>query len=312
MRVLLLTFSGTGNTKICGDFIKSHFIENGYDVDHYVYDYNNDFTYDVNDYDLIGLGYPIHAFNTPELFVRFVKKLPTSDKPFFIYKVSGEPFPFNNASSVKIKRILKKKGYKYIAEKHFLMPYNIIFRYKDSLAKQMYLYLNPLAKAFVLGIINNTPEIVKNNFLERVWTQILRIEWVGPKVNKFLLHSKKDKCTKCGLCIKNCPTNSLYINKKGIIKAKGTCAFCMRCSYNCPHNALNMGMLNGWVVNGPYKYLDLTKNKDVPSYYVHANTKGYFKLFRKYFYKQNKILKQYNISIPCDYKKDEELENLKY
>lgn len=305
MKILLITFTGTGNTELCGNFIQKHFVDSGHIVDHFIYNLDNQFNYDISGYDMIGFGYPIHAFNVPQFFVKFIRRLPKNNKPYFIYKVSGEPFPLNNASSVKIKRILNRKGYKYIAEKHFLMPYNIIFRYPDSLAKQMYLYLSPLCKAFVTGIVNNTPEIVKNNFLERLLTIIFRIEWIAPKVNKLFLHSKKKNCNKCGLCIKKCPTHSLYMNKKGKIKSKGSCALCMRCSYNCPKNAIHMGMLNHWVVNPSFNYEKIKNDNEVVSYHVHKNTKGYFKLFRKYFIKQNRLLKSYDIAIPVEYKKDD-------
>ena len=307
MKILLITFTGTGNTFLCGEFIKENLISLNHQVEHFVYSYDNVFNYKIEDYDMIGFGYPIHAFNTPQFFVKFIKGLPKFCKPYFIYKVSGEPFALNNASSVKIKRILKHKGYLFLGEKHFLMPYNIIFRYKDEIAKQMYLYLKPLTKAFVLSLFSNSPEVVKNNFLERLLTIIFRIEWVAPKVNKFLLHSKRKKCNKCGLCIKNCPTHSLYMNKSGKIKAKGNCALCMRCSFNCPNNAMNMGLVNLWVVNGSYRYKDLAKNSDIKANYIHAKTKGYFKLFRKYFKRQNALLEKFNIPLPINYEEDEKL-----
>ncbi len=305
MKILLITFTGTGNTFLCGEYIKEHFMSANHQVDHFVCEYNSTFSYDLNKFDLIGFGYPIHAFNAPQYFVKFIKKLPKAKIPFFIYKVSGEPFWLNNASSVKLIRILKRKGYTYLAEKHFLMPYNIIFRYKDSLAKQMYLYLKPLTKAFVMGIISNTPEKVRNNFFERFITIIFRIEWIAPKVNVLFLHSKRKKCNKCGLCIKNCPTHSLYMKKNGKIKSKTSCALCMRCSYNCPNNAMNMGILNLWVVNGPYKYKNLENDNSISPVFVHARTKGYFKLFRKYFKRQNALLNKYCIPLPITYSKDE-------
>ena len=88
-------------------------------------------------YDLVGFGYPVHAFNVPQVFLKFVKQLAPGTQRAFIFKTSGEPFHFNDASSRLLCRQLKRKGYDVMFETHMLMPYNIMFRYSDSLVKQM-------------------------------------------------------------------------------------------------------------------------------------------------------------------------------
>ena len=88
--------------------------------------------------DAIGIGYPVYAFNTPKIVHDFVKQLPPGEnKIAFIFKTAGEPFYWNNASSSLLVRNLKKKGYRAVFERHFLMPYNIIMRYPEALIKQM-------------------------------------------------------------------------------------------------------------------------------------------------------------------------------
>lgn len=302
MRILLLTFSGTGHTFLCGDFIKSHLVEMGHEVVHFKIENKNEFQEDVNSFDMIGIGYPIHAFNTPPNVAKFFKKFPVTKKdiPYFIYKVSGEPFAMNNASSYHLYRKLKKKGYVKVAEKHFLMPYNIIFRYKDAIAKQMYLYLKPLTKAFVLGIFNNEPEHIKYTIRHIILSFFFRIEWIAPKVNAPLSHMKKN-CIKCNLCLNSCPTNAIYINKKGKYKFKASkCAMCMRCTMNCPVDAITFGMMNPWKVNRPFKFEEIAKNKEIAPEYINENTKGYFKKFNKYFSKQKALLEKYNIENPIE------------
>ena len=37
MDILLIDFSGTGHTTLCGDFIAANFIEQGHHVDHFTY-----------------------------------------------------------------------------------------------------------------------------------------------------------------------------------------------------------------------------------------------------------------------------------
>ena len=304
MKVLLMSFSGTGNTTLCGEFLKKHFEECGHQVDHYQIKESNSFDYDINDYDLVGFGYPIHAFNAPEAFVKFIKKLPKlkEKKNLFFFKVSGEPFAPNNASSYHSYLKLKRRNFVLIAEKHFLMPYNIMFRYKDSIAKQMYLYLDALTKAFVLEILNEEkPEKIWYAPWHVAWSFLLRIEWVAPFFNSPFVKVKKDKCVRCMKCINDCPCNAVFINDKDRIRIKATkCAMCMRCAMFCPTDAFTYGFMNPWKVNKPFNYEQIKNNKEIAPEYINKDTKGYFKLFNKYFNKQKLLLEKYNIPNPIE------------
>ena len=281
MKILLISFSGTGHTTICGDFIKKHFEELGHSCDHYQIKHNNPFTYDIDSYDLVGFGYPIHAFNAPQAFVRFIKKLPKlkEKKNYFFFKVSGEPFAPNNASSYHSYLKLKRKGFELYAEKHFLMPYNIMFRYKDAIAKQMYLYLDALTKAFVLEILNNKPERIKYYPWHVVWSFLLRIEWIAPLCNSPFAHIKKDKCINCHKCINECPTGAMFVNKKNKIRIKANkCAMCMRCAMYCSKDAITYGFMNPWKVNQPFRFEEIKNNKEISPEYI--NTRA---IIIKYF-----------------------------
>ena len=312
MKAVLYLFTGTGNTRLCGDYLAKHLTEQG--IETTIYEYKADKT-DIpnpNDYDLVGFGYPIHAFNVPEAFVKFIKGLPTVDnKKYFIFKVSGEPFPPNNSSSHHIYRLLKKKGFNLIMEKHFLMPYNIIFKYKDELQKQMYLYLDPLANVIAIRLARGEEDKIKYNPIHTAWSFLLRIEWIAPKINSLFLHNKKKTCTHCMICVNQCPTKSLHMNEKGKIKTTSKCALCMRCSLNCPVEALHMGIFQLWSVRGGFHYKELAKDESNSGTYVNYKTKGYFKLFRKYFLKQNDLLREYGLEIPVKYTEENQLENLK-
>ena len=300
MKILLITFSGTGNTTLCGHYIKEHFLSLGHDVDHYVFKAGQPLIYNVNNYDLIGFGYPIHAFNAPEAFIKFIKTLPkVKNIKYFIYKVSGEPFAVNNGSSHHLYGILKRKGYVLYGEKHFLMPYNIMFRYKDAIAKQMYLYLNALCKAYVLELLEGQPERIKYNPFNISFSFIFRIEWLAPKLNSPFVHIKKDKCINCHRCINECPTGAMFINDKEKIRIKASkCAMCMHCTMYCPADAITYGFMNPWKVNKPFDYKKIVANEEIAPEYINKDTKGYFKKFNKYFNRQIALLEKYQIVNP--------------
>ncbi len=297
MRVLLLYFTGTGNTRLCASFLAKEFEANGHQVDLC----ESKEGIDTSSYDLIGIGYPIHAFNAPKTFVKTMKRLPKASKDYFFFKVSGEPFKINNSSSVTLARILKRKGYNKVGEKHFLMPYNIIFRYKDEVAKQMVLYLPALCKAYVEDLLANKAEKIKYGFFSRLATFFFKIEWIAPFVNAPFVRFKKDECVRCMKCLHDCPEQAIYLNKKDKLRIHPTrCAMCMRCTLNCPTDAITFGFLNFWKVNGDFGYAKLLKDESVNPNYINHASKDYFRKFNKYFDKQIAMLEEHGIANPID------------
>ena len=304
MDILLLYFSGSGHTARCASYLQKSFEKLGHQVASRNYRAGADLAIDIDRWDLIGFGYPIHAFNVPEAFHRFIKSLPSQKTPYFFFKVSGEPFHFNDASSYPSYKVLKKKGYELIGEKHFLMPYNIMFRYPDELAKQMDLYLEALCDAFAIDLCNEEAEKIPYRFGKKVLSFLLRIEWIAPKVNAPFVRFKKKKCTECGLCEKRCPMQAIAKKKNGRYRVMASrCAMCMRCTMNCPSDAISFGIMNPWKVNGPYRFDELRENPDIDPHFIHEGMKGYFRHFLPYFRKQDQILKEKGIPNPMDHGK---------
>ena len=69
MKILICYFSGTGNTQKIVDCYANIFTTQ-YGDDVTLIRMEDDFKYDVNDFDLIGIGYPVHAFNAPSIVLR--------------------------------------------------------------------------------------------------------------------------------------------------------------------------------------------------------------------------------------------------
>lgn len=302
---IIYTFSGTGNSKRVASFVGDNLSKKGIEVTYFNIKYpleEKDIP-DPNNYDYVGFSYPIHGFNSPKPFVKFIKLLPISkskDKKYFIIKNSGEPFAVNSASSSLTIKILKKKGYVLDLEHHFLMPYNIMFKYPEGMIKQMYLTSKAVGELYANEIVDNHHIFkIKTNPLYKTLAFIIRIEWLAGPINAKLCFVKKKKCVKCYKCIKNCPSGALYLNKKGKIKRKTNCCICMNCSFSCPKDAYFMGILNLWRVNlgGSFPYKKVIEDSNIRSNYVNKNTKGYFKSFRKYYDYQNELLKKNNIEI---------------
>jgi hypothetical protein len=112
-KVCIFYFSGTGMTKyivnkikqelknqqVCVDCIKIENIEGIPDIH-------------LTSYDAVGIAYPVHSFNAPQIVLNFVKHLPETDfMDTFIINTAGEDHLINYASSNLLIKKLNKKDF---------------------------------------------------------------------------------------------------------------------------------------------------------------------------------------------------------
>ena len=138
MKILLIYYTGTYNTRHLTQKVKARFVADGHTVDTMEIDCNTP-PCCCTGYDLIGFSYPIYGFNSPLPFNKYVAKLkfPRSQK-YFIYKNSGETLAMNNASSRILIRRLKRQKCILAGEYHFVMPYNIHFPFEYDFLRQIF------------------------------------------------------------------------------------------------------------------------------------------------------------------------------
>ena len=280
MKVAILYFSGTGNTELTVKKWKESASSLNVEIDLFKIE-NEEFDFShIDEYEKIGIAYPIHAFNAPENVWRYAKKFPKLDKEkkIFLIMVSGEYLSVNHSSGKKLLRILKKKNYVLENDYHYLMPYNIIFRHTENRATQMYLTMNKLVPIDVEKyLIEGENHRTKKLHLTGLFIWLLRIEQWFSGWNGKLFKVNKEKCIKCMKCVNNCPVKNIeYIDGK--FKFHNRCLMCTRCSFNCPTDAFSIGLLNGWRVNKPYRFKEVDfVEKDKHPHYCKNSYIRYFK-----------------------------------
>lgn len=281
---IIYVFSGTGNTKKACDIYKSEFEKNGVETTLYTVKKGFENLPDPNNFDYVGFAYPIHGFNAPYIMLDLAKALPKANgtKQYFVVKTSGEPLKINNVSSIKFNDIMKKKGYVLMSEYHYVMPYNMIFRHTDEMAARMKNTLEQLApveaREVLCGVEHKLSKVPFGRFV--AW--VVRIEQPAMKVNGRFFKVDGNKCIKCGACAKNCPVGNIKMDGNGKFSFGGDCVMCTRCSFNCPTNAFDIGMLNGWKVNGRYSYkLPEKPEEDKHAWYCKKAYKRYFEEAQK-------------------------------
>ena len=140
MKILLIYYTGTYNTRYLTKQLKEKLEEKGNNVDTIEINVNTPIV-ETSDYELIGFSYPIYGFNSPLPFNKYVKQLNfNKSQKYFIYKNSGETFAMNNASSRILIRFMKKQKIQLIGEYHYVMPYNIHFPFEKEFVKQILIY----------------------------------------------------------------------------------------------------------------------------------------------------------------------------
>lgn len=278
MRCLLIYYTGTFNTRHVTNQLKGRLENEGFEVDVYEINPLKKERLDYSDYDLVGLGYPIYGYNAPCPFLKFIRyqKFPKGLR-VFIYKNSGETEKINDASSLFVWRKLKRSGVIVENEYHFLMPYNIHFRFDERLVKEILLMDEKLMDILVYEVLHKIPNIKKYKLWHKIVTRVVSIQFIGGDVNSFLYKVDESKCTKCDLCIKRCPTRNIYRDENGKIKFHHNCLMCMRCSFYCPVDAFDIGFLQdwGWKVNGPYNF-EKIKQIELTEPFITEETTGFF------------------------------------
>ena len=284
MKVLLIYYTGTYNTRFLTQKVSDRFTSRGDTVDTVEINCQTPVC-DCTGYDLVGFSYPIYGFNAPLPFEQYVRKLrfPAGQK-FFIYKNSGETLAMNNASSRLLLRKMRRKGGECVGEYHFVMPYNIHFPFERDFVRQILQMNEKQLDIMFHDLDNGVVKKIASNPIYNLAAFFVSIQKIGGFVNSFLYRVDRQKCSDCGLCIKNCPQQNIR-REKGKIRFGHKCDMCMRCSFFCPKDAINIGFLEGWHVNGAYDFKGMQKDDSQLTPYITQDSKGFYKCFIAHFAK---------------------------
>lgn len=257
MKIAFCVFSGTGNTRRVAEKLKGELIARGAESETFPI-IKGEPVPDLSGFDVLVVGYPVHAFNAPAPVLKFLKKFKKCKrkmpkKPAYLLRVSGEPLSANEASEILPRRILKRRGWEIKGEFGYVMPYNIIFRHSDKMAARMWQAVENGVGQNAEDILNGKGEVPKIGAWRRFVSFVLRIEHPAMPVIGVSFHAKKKTCIGCGKCAKACPQKNIKM-ENGKPKFGGSCAACMGCAFTCPVDAIRPSLLNGWRVNGTYKF----------------------------------------------------------
>ncbi|WP_018248793.1 EFR1 family ferrodoxin [Orenia marismortui] len=262
MKILILYFSGTGNTYFIANMIYINFKEDNYKIQ--LSSIENFLPENVKGYDILIFGFPIYACDMPLFLQEYVDRmsLPKS-RGVMLFSTFG--FYAGNSLRRTAKKFIDK-GFIPLVSEEVKMPGSdgLAFMKKDSnfvnkVLSKNYLE-NPIIKNYVNKIYNfidkntdklkqelNREDLVMSKLKARGVVLDSFVKMIYNPGERFIKNRfwADNKCIKCRLCEKICPANNIRVTNNEVIFSN-QCYLCMRCIHQCPVESIQIGK---WTVD---------------------------------------------------------------
>ncbi|WP_024955104.1 EFR1 family ferrodoxin [Sulfurospirillum arcachonense] len=247
MKISIFYYSGAGNTKFVAKKITNSFKKTHNVVSTKIKSNLLESTVD-DDFDVLGIGFPIYFRNAPELVGEFLKTLDGKSRKVFFFCTKGL---YSGNAIKKIMELSIKQNFipsRYI---EFYMPGTdalLLLAKKGSLLEKFFksIYSRNIEvkiEKFTSNIVNSNTNIPNKKwytFLDNLIVKNFEKKWTDQ--NKKLIpqfYSKKDICIGCMKCVKDCPRNNIFYDQH--IQFGLNCDTCFYCIHNCPVEAIQIG-----------------------------------------------------------------------
>ncbi len=251
MNILLLYFSGTGNTAWVTERINREFTLLGHKCSSLPLEdiLLGKTMPDWDSYELFGLGFPVHAMDAPRLVYDLLPFLPAGRHNYFLYKTAGSIFAYGG-STRRLRHALARRGWIIKHESVFEMPPNMGGTARpEKVQERIDRALREIPIA-VSQILNDDKVLLPDYGWMRLVGLVNRLECHGlPRMSKRWKASSA--CIRCGKCVKLCPTGNISLSEDGI-QFSDKCVFCLRCWWNCPTQALENPFVKPFLLKEKY------------------------------------------------------------
>lgn len=254
MKICIIYFSGTGNTKLVAMTLRDSFISAGHKAE--IRSVEDDgFSDGIGDFDIVGFGFPVYAWRAPKYFIeRLANSLPQLDgKPAFIYNTRAIA---SWSANYFLARLLRKRGMTIISSANFTAPPNdwmVLFKKQNSLVQKYVLFDELFIEKIALFAENIIEQYKTSDGLSKnplgiaisVLGNILGMSafWLLAKIWRV----DKDACTGCKICAKNCPSSNIKMSESSgrlLPVWEKSCVYCFRCINYCPEGAVLLSKLS--------------------------------------------------------------------
>jgi MinD superfamily P-loop ATPase containing an inserted ferredoxin domain len=188
--------------------------------------------------DVIGLVYPCYGFSMPKIVREFLGKVKWKAKYSFAIATYGNK---TAAALHDLTRYAAEHGITFDYMNTLLMVDNYLpnFEIGDQMAKLPQKNTENNLKQIVADIQaqkrNKPAASISDKAATAVIQAIIKPFMNGKQAKSFIVN---DKCTKCGICAKVCPTGNIVVKDKVLFSEH--CEGCFGCVHNCPQNAMHL------------------------------------------------------------------------
>ncbi|MBN1980898.1 MAG: EFR1 family ferrodoxin [Chitinivibrionales bacterium] len=290
MSIALVYFSGTGNTEVVAELLTHNLAMDDSVVVFKIEDIlKKKVSLDLASFDMLGIGFPIHGFDAPQIVYDLVRLLPpVQKKRTFIFSTCAGPFYLNDTASFYIVKQLVKKGYRVFYDRQFYLPPNIMIPYNDEVAKQLYAVAVEKTKIMAEEI-----EVRRNRVVtKRIFPVLFRWLFVLSKLSWFLIPlnlTVTKACVRCIRCVKVCPRDAIALKNKRI-HFGFSCIGCMRCVYTCPYHAITGRMNRFFILKDGYNLRRVIADQRIKGTFITKTTIGKYKSLVDYIYKKETLV----------------------
>jgi len=236
--MIMLYFSGTGNSKYIAELFCRHMDAECYSIEEKI-----DFSRLIASEETVGFCYPIYGSRVPRIMREFgttyMKFL--ADKKIIIFCTQ---LVFSGDGARVFTDLFPHNYFNVIYAEHFLMPNNVVNFFLLPLTndKKIKKCITGAEKKMQIVCSNIKNGIIKKRGFNPVSRMLGLVQGsfmpgIEKKANNSV--SINSGCTMCGLCIEICPMNNLE-NKNGKIAHKKNCTLCYRCINRCPQKAITI------------------------------------------------------------------------
>jgi flavodoxin/NAD-dependent dihydropyrimidine dehydrogenase PreA subunit len=238
---------------------------------------------DVARYDLIGFGYPTWSSKEPPNVRAFANQIDSLEgKHVFAFSTHGA-LPSGLISSIA--PLLRQKGLKMIGFKdwyggvimpHIPKPY-MTDGHPDEIdleeAKNFGAEIAKLSERIYRGEDHLLPPLTEESDQKLHGQRVKMPEDLAEarRLTKLGMKINEDKCTRCNLCVDNCPVNAIDLTVSPPIFKTDLCVPCWYCEQICPTGAIEVDWELFARVHDKYNVIELNATLEI------AETQGRFR-----------------------------------
>ena len=250
MDIVIVYFSGTGNTKLLAESIGKELGGLGHTCE--VRSVEKAETLDLSE-KMLGIGFPSYGLRYPRIFEPFFENLPGRDVPVPAFVFSTHAWSSGDSLTIAAEK-LGAKNYLTVARRSFKCPSNgartffppghFMYRKMVRFEKELPRNIRDFARRINEGV---------QKFRERPFCDPGKRKWINKILAFMATHLMeerlykdfeviKNRCIGCGRCARECPDDNLIMRegKAGFLRGSN-CLRCMRCIGVCPVNAILFG-----------------------------------------------------------------------